>query len=511
MTAILSKPAPVMGATEPRLWTPSLRELTPDTSAGYQAIEFAEQILRMRLQAWQKWFLIHALELDEWSGEFRYAVILLLVSRQNGKTVTLRVLVLWFLYIRSRRLDHPALVLTAAQDLRLAREFWQSCVDAAQASPELAAEISSVRYANGEQCLTVDTGARHMLSATTRGAGRGLSVDVLGIDELREQRTTAAWAALQSTTVARPHALIVGASNQGDDESIVLNDLRASALSQADPRVGIFEWSAEEGCDIDDVRGWAQANPALGRTLTVEKLRSIRASSSDNDFRTENLCQRVDTLNNAINPDAWRSCGDEELTLAEVRDQVCAFVDVSADETHVTLAIAARIGDGRSPDTQQIHGELVAVWENIADARAGLPRILAQLKPRALGWLTDGTAGVLGVEIAAAHGVTAGRKRYDGTYPEHSPGVVGLNGADVPAACQSFADLVLHKGFRHRSSPLLDDHIAQCAKYEVGEGGAWRYARKGMKPIDAAYAMTGAVHLARSLPPYKRPPKAAIY
>ena len=51
------------GITTPRIFTPPLRELTPETSNGFAVIEFAEKFLHVHLYPWQKWLLIHGLEL----------------------------------------------------------------------------------------------------------------------------------------------------------------------------------------------------------------------------------------------------------------------------------------------------------------------------------------------------------------------------------------------------------------------------------------------------------------
>lgn len=50
------------GKTEPRIWTPPLRPLTPDTTLGYDVIEFAEEQLGVTLP-WEKWLFIHGLEI----------------------------------------------------------------------------------------------------------------------------------------------------------------------------------------------------------------------------------------------------------------------------------------------------------------------------------------------------------------------------------------------------------------------------------------------------------------
>ncbi|WP_287004645.1 MULTISPECIES: LAGLIDADG family homing endonuclease [Gordonia] len=74
------------GREEPRVFTPPLRELTRETSHGWAAIAFAETVLGVTLFPWQKWLLIHALELDEVS-RYRFRTVVVLVARQNGKAL----------------------------------------------------------------------------------------------------------------------------------------------------------------------------------------------------------------------------------------------------------------------------------------------------------------------------------------------------------------------------------------------------------------------------------------
>ena len=52
----------VKGCETPRIYTPPLRELTPDTTLGFEIIDFAETVLQIDLIPWQRWLLIHAFE-----------------------------------------------------------------------------------------------------------------------------------------------------------------------------------------------------------------------------------------------------------------------------------------------------------------------------------------------------------------------------------------------------------------------------------------------------------------
>lgn len=271
--------ATVMGRAEPRLFTREARPLTRSTTLGFEAIDFATDVLGVDLLPWQRYWLLHALELSP-NGRFRFRTVVTLVGRQQGKTTLLKIVALWAMY-----LDRAHLVLGAAQSLDIARESWQGAVDLAEGNPDLASEIATVRRANGELTLGLTNGSRYRIAAATRAAGRGLSVDLLILDEIREHRDTEAWAALSKTTMARPNGLTVCISNAGDDGSVVLNMLRSAALAAEPGAPALFEWSAPDGCALDDVDAWAQSMPGLGRTISVAAVRNALATDPEPVFR----------------------------------------------------------------------------------------------------------------------------------------------------------------------------------------------------------------------------------
>jgi hypothetical protein len=471
--------APLVGREEPRLWTPSLRPLTPETSLGFACVRFADEVLRVELDAWQQWFLVHALEVNP-DDSFRFRTLLLLVARQNGKTTVMRVLTLWALWTGLVRL-----AVGTAQDLDVARECWLEAANMAQDS--LADDLEGKpRRANGQEALEFRNGSRYKIKATTEDAARGIpGVGLLLADELRTHRDYKAWGAMSKTAMAVPNALIVGMSNAGDDHSIVLNDLRERALAGANPDLGIFEWSAAEGCALDDPAAWAQANPSLGHgRLTERAIRSAMLDDPPEVFRTEVLCQRVTSLDTAIDADAWKGSRDPSATLgiragetpeafAERRKtmRLSACVDVAPDGAHVTLAIAALEPDGR------VRVEVAAAWKSTQEARAQLPAVLRALKPAATAWFPSGPAAALAPVLRPLAG-------------EHG----GLTGAKVAEVCMHLADLVRARRVLHSGDPLLDAHVGGASRLHSGDG--WRFTRSGAGHCDAAYAAAGAVYLA---------------
>lgn len=347
------------GYRTPRVFTPPLRPLTPETSLGFSVIEFSHDVLVMPLLPWQQESLIRGLELNESGTKFRFRTILLLVARQNGKSTLLQVLALWSLYVLGTKM-----VLGTAQDLDIAEELWGGCVEIAEAVPDLNALIKNVVKVNGKKSLDLESGERYKVKASNRKAGRGLSADLIILDELREHTSWDSWGAVTKTAMARPKAQTWCLSNAGDDASVVLMSLRKKAhaalgdpdginadetamASGGDGSLGIFEFSAAPGRATSDPVGWQEANPSLGYTLDEGSLQSAEATDPEAVFRTECLCQWVASLNPGPFPgESWDLCADPSGEIPEDARVVFA-VDVSHDRSAAWIAVAGMREDGR--------------------------------------------------------------------------------------------------------------------------------------------------------------------
>ncbi|MGP9725579.1 terminase, partial [Corynebacterium sp. AOP40-9SA-29] len=145
--------------------------------------------------------------------------------------------------------------------------------------------------------------------------------------------------------------------------------------------VGIFEWSAHPDLSIDDREGWAQANPDLGHgRMTERDVSAEREGKEDDEFRTENLCQWVESLDpGKIAPELWDSLADPDSRPAADAPIFCG-VDVATEGTHAHIVIAAQRPDGRW------HVEVVA-------SRAGYRWVPYWLNARRGTWFS-GTVGL---------------------------------------------------------------------------------------------------------------------
>jgi hypothetical protein len=477
----------LLGRTEARVYTRPLRPLNRKTSRGFEVIEFA-RLIGEPLLPWQEWAVIHALELNP-DGTYRFRTVVILVARQNGKSHLKRIVTLWRMYM-----DGARRIIGVAQDLALARDQWQMCQESIHACPDLEEEWQGLRSVNGSEMFWA-SGCRYSIKAATGKAGRGGSNDEVNIDELREQHDWKVWAAVSKTTQARDKGQTWAMSNAGDDTSVVLNQLQGIGEAGTDPSLCLLEWSAPEGCELDDETAWQQANPGLGYTVSEAAIRSALGTDPPEVFRTEVLCQRVPNLDSAIDAGAWANCADAMGSLEEHKGRIAACLDVAPDGRHATLVLAAKLANGRP------RLEVAAAWATTDAVRAELPALLAKIKPVAFGWYPSGPAAAIATTLrplALKYNRHPGGKRADSEIPEDG----AIFGARVAEACQELADLVRAGRVVHPGDPLLDAHIRAASKLYTGDG--WRFTRKGEGHVDAAYAAAGAVRAALTMPEPRR-------
>lgn len=478
-------------------------------------IAFAELVLLINLHPWQRWLLIHALELLP-DNTLRFRTVVVLVARQNGKSLVSQVLALWMMYVYGL-----ALVLGTAQDLDTAEEVWQGAVDLVTelddetdepVRPDLYALLDRVVQVNGKKALVLKNRRRYKVKAANRRAGRGLSGDLILLDELREHQSWDAWGSITKTTMARAMALILCLSNAGDATSVVLRYLRkmghatagdpdglnaeagdpllsegdlddftaeAGELLDGEDTLGLFEWSAPPGCPVDDRDGWGWANPAMNHPNGIAERTLAAAMRTDPEwvFRTECLCQWSEgTLEGPFPPGTWEAgrWSPDDPEPPQIVGNVVACVATSQDRIKTYVAFAGRQASGR------VQVELVA-------ERAGQDWVK--------GWLRE-RAGVLDAVTGQTRGAPVSALMAE--LKTDLEGVVRVEdwvAGDVPGWTGKFYDMVRDGEVDHNPWPSLD-LAAATAVPKLTDGGAFMWDLK-RSPVDAAplQAATGAVGL----------------
>ena len=442
------------------------------------------------------------------------------MARQNGKSTLAQVLALFFLYVRG-----VALVIGTAQNLDIAEEVWAGAVDIAEDVPELAEEIERINKTNGKKALELYGGYRYKVQAANRRGGRGLSGDLVIMDELREHQTWAAWGAITKTTLARKYAQVWALSNAGDATSVVLRHLRymahvalgnpdqlANVLGdpadgddqpQTDESLGVFEWSAPPGCALDDEDGIAQANPSLGHTITMRAILSALRTDPEWVYRTEVLCQWEERLTEGPFPKgAWEAGLDPNSHIAEDADLTWC-IDVAGDRSHAHIAVAGEREDGN------LHGEIAATRPGVDWLKKWFTdRIEAGQRFRFTAQKRGAPVSSLIEELAAIP--------VDPKDPNGAKGMeyVDWAGSDLGNAASQLWDLVnagLWKSsdetpepprrVYHLEQPILDVAAANAVTKSGGDGPFLWDRTKSPVDVSPIVAFNGAVWLAGQKPP----------
>lgn len=463
----------IQGKEVPRVWTKPLRKLTPKTTLGFLFNRFCEEI-GVELLPWQKWLAIHALEIvtegDSW--RFRYRYVIILVSRQNGKTFFEVCLNLFFLYgLKSH------LILGTAQNLDTAVETFEDTVNQIESTPMLADVLEQVRRGAGRRELSLKTGDRYKVLAASRKA-RGLSSDLIMMDELREQTNWEAWGAISKTMMARPTAILIGLSNAGDVSSVVLRHLRLQAHAALgdpdgiaaaranlggedveDETLGLFEWSAAPDCDLNDREQWAQANPSLGYGFLTERaLRSAMVTDPEPIFRTECLCQWVESrLPEPFPAGSWLGGQDPESFIRE-DSELFWGVDMSQDRRWTVIAVCGLREDGNyhvEIVERRLGTEWALDWFKARAAKYGGMKLAFQERGAPVSGLAEQICTIDGVERMAQGGpdLSAGWARF----------------YDAVAACEPNNTRGGVKVF-HLPQPVLDTPGRTCQLRNLGGG-----------------------------------------
>lgn len=469
----------LQGIPTPRIQTPR-----GDGESHGQAVEALAEIAGLAPWEWQRIALDHALVVDD-VGRWLRRVIVLLVSRQNGKTrlILLRILAGLFLF-RERLIVHTA------ADRALPRHVFEELVTAIEDVPLLRREVEKIRLANGTEELTLKTGESYRIMAPRQEAMRGWTVDTFIVDEAREQRDDAMLSAgiYMQRAVNNPQLWIV--SNAGDPDSVILKRYRERGLEAVehpddDPSIALLEWSTDR--DVEDPQGWREANPALGISIRTDSLIEELRSDDPLKFRTEALCQWVETASeNAVPLDSWIRCGDPELRLEspDVGDRVMMAVDIDPARLEAAIVIAVTKAAVLDDD-----GELVTQPTLIGVAQRWVSEWGVdenEIAGALMEWADHWSPESIGYDPYTCSGML--ERLPPDTYPvEAVAGVKWVN------ACASLWDATVNESIRHASDPYLDAQIASAGRRDVGDG-TFRIAR-----LNSAIAIPGVMATARAI------------
>jgi len=460
------KNKPLMGATKPRIMTPALK----GNSYGEAFAEFCKKC-GYELMPWQRYVAEDFLTVDE-SGNFIKKTVAILVARQNGKSWLASFRILFGLFELGEKS-----VVAMSSNRSMALTTFRQVVSIIEANEFLRSQVKLNRgvvgrFANGQESIELKSGGKYQVVAATRDGARGLTADLLFIDELREISEEAMKAA-KPTTRARPNSQSLFTSNAGDAFSTVLNDLRERALSYPAKSLGWYEYSAPQHAKVTDRKAWAMANPALGITITEDVLAEAVSTDTIETIKTEMLCSWVSSLSSPWPVGAFEECNDKTLAMGPGPLTYFAF-DKAQNNRSATLVAGQVLPDGRIGVgiLEQWRSEIAVDDLKIA---AGIKAWADKYSPRVV--LFDHYATQSIAQRLSVSGVM----------------VEDISGQQFYQACGDLLDAIVAKRVVHSGQPELVESMNNCAS-KTNEGSFRIIRRQSAGCIAAAISLAMLVH-----------------
>lgn len=179
--------------------------------------------------------------------------------------------------------------------------------------------------------------------------GWNLHVGVL--DELHAHRDRSLFDVIKSAFGARKNPLLWIITTAGFDTNGVCYEQRSVATKMLSGAVELdhlfaIVFTLDEGDDPFDEKLWIKANPMLGITPTLDKMRSDAADAKvspheEGNFKTKNLNLWLNSASAWLNISQWNACADPTLDWSDFEGLDCWIGGDLADKDDITALVLA--------------------------------------------------------------------------------------------------------------------------------------------------------------------------
>jgi phage terminase large subunit-like protein len=399
----------------------------------------------------------------------RQAVVV--IPRGNGKSTLLAAVLLYELFAG----QWSAEVVVVAPTERQSRHLLEQARRMVDLSPELSDRAQV--YAGRIKVPGRDAEAVALPASPDKL--QGLDPTLAVVDELAEV-APATYEALDLALGKRAESRVVAISTPGGDrEGPLWRLVEHGRRHPDDPRLWLREWSAPEGCALDDEEAWGDANPALDLFLDREALRSNLVTSREDSFRTYRLGQWTGAVGSWLPWGTWEPLARDRVL--EPGERIVVGFDGSASGDSTAL-----VASTLDPDP---FVAVLGVWEDSGDPRWRVPRAevldtvrevmgrydVAELAADPWGWRTE---------------LEELERTYPGRVLQWPTNVVGRM---APATDRTYA-LVAEGRLTHDGDEALARHVRNTVARRTPQGDVPTKAGKSSpRKIDLCVAMILAV------------------
>lgn len=269
----------------------------------------------VRLHWWQKRMLMRFFGWKRISDKRRrYKTLFVEIPRKNGKTSLAAWVLLYLLFADGER---GAQIGVAASDTDQAQIIFDICKTIVESSPKLRSKAKPYK----RSIFVKDTrSVLRIFSGRPKGK-HGKNLHALVVDELHEQPNRLLVDALKTSNIARRQPVELYLTTAGDDPNTICYEMHDYAIKVRDGHVKddsfmpqIFSVDTSKNAEAwKDERLWYAANPNLGVTFEIQKMRedfelAAQVPAFENTFKRLRLNIWTEQEHRAIPMDRWRAC-----------------------------------------------------------------------------------------------------------------------------------------------------------------------------------------------------------
>lgn len=439
-----------------------------DEHQGRRAMELSGRVGR-RSFPWQAFTLVAMLRMT--GALWTHPDVVLIVPRQNGKTLILVLRILFGLFVLNERIVYTA------QRWKTAEDTYGRLWAIIRVRRSLNKRVVKNTCSQGNGYIEVAGGGRVLFCTRSADAGRGLDeVDLVIYDEAYNL-TEAETSALNPTQLASANPQTIYTSSPVNQDihpnGHVLTALRNQGLA-CEAGLLFMEWAATPDMPRTAEETWRRVNPSYGVIQTAAKvrklLRTATTAAGRKAFDVEVLGigdwpVPVDEMPSLIPVEVWEAMKNPHPVLV---GSISLGLDMTPDRSRLAIVAAQWTTAGRvhldlgywaapGPLVLPYLAGLVARWDPVC--------VVIDRNSPAFSYVDD----LLNLGIEATVTGTA----------EHA------------AACGGFYDDSIGTRLGHTGDPDLADAVDGATKKQL-PGGGWVWERLGPHPIAPVTAASGA-------------------
>ena len=244
--------------------------------------------------------------------------------------------------------EWKAEVYSCASDRQQAAIVFDVAADMVRQNPTLRKRVKIIP--STKRMVYQPTGSIYQVLSSEVSTKHGLNVSACIFDELHTQPTRALYDVMtQGSGDARRQPLWFLLTTAGTDRNSICWEVHQKALDilegrKADPRFYPVIFGLPDDADWSDEKNWHIANPSLGHTIDIEKVRdafrkAMETPADENMFRQLRLNQWVKQSVRWMPMDKWDECGGAVDAYALEGRACYAGLDLSSTSDLTTLVL----------------------------------------------------------------------------------------------------------------------------------------------------------------------------